>query len=70
MDKMPDKTVVTEKGIEFQVTGNYPDGPYVKTIKNRGPKDEEPTEIDVETISETDFRRLVLNALGIPVKGV
>ncbi len=69
---MPGKTVVAEKGIEYEVSGEYPEGPYVKTIKNRGPQGQSgnQAEVDVETMTEPEFRRLVLKALGIPVKEV
>ncbi len=43
--------IITENGIEYIVKGDYPDGKYVKHIKNKGAK-EEKTVITAEMIYE------------------
>ena len=65
------KTIVTESGIEYEVTGNYPNPPYTKQMKNKGTALQGAAleeEINVNTLSEPEFKRLVLKALNLPVK--
>ena len=63
------KTIVTERGVEYEVTGNYPNPPYTKQMKNKGEVEAVlEKEINVNTLSEPEFKRLVLKALNLPVK--
>lgn len=61
---------ITEKGVVYEVSGgNYPRGPYVKQIKDRGeePKPAPEAEIDLKDLSDANFKKTVLEALGYKV---